>query len=304
MTSGIQSKTISQFLERELLGSDITIEGVCSLDVIKPKCLMFVEYSTPEVWSKVNDLQENLIICHEQLAMSINGPRIISENPRLSFIFAVREFFVPTKKVEIDPTAKIEPGASIGKNVSIGPFSVIGKEVSIGDNTVIGDNVIIKGRTTIGKHCFFKSNSVIGEDGFGFCLDENGTPHASPHFGGINIGNYVWMGANSTIERGMFDDTTIEDHVKIDDLVQIGHNTTVGHGSRLAAGTIICGSVKIEPQCWVGPNSNILERKVIGRDSLIGLGTNILTDVPENSVFVGNPGRKIRDNIENTGAAK
>lgn len=296
MMTKIKASVIAQFLDKELMGEDIEILGVCSLENIRPNCMMFVENSTPELWALVGNLMQNLVICLDDFGMSINGPRISVANPRLRFIFAARKFFTEEVPPAIDPTARIHPQAKIGRDVSIGAFCVVDKDVTIGDNSTLSNNVVITGKTTIGRNCFFKSNSVIGEDGFGFCMDENGTPHATPHFGGIFIGDFVWIGASCTIERGIFDDTIVEDHVKADDLVQIGHNTRIGRGTRLAAGTIVCGGVKIEPECWIGPNSNLIERKTIGRGSFIGIGTNVLSDVPPGVVFVGNPGRKIRDN--------
>lgn len=291
----LQARTIADYLKADLLGDDIVIKGVCSVDNIKLDCMLFAEKSTPEIWARLSNLQSNLAICSEGMGKSISGPRIISNNPRLSFVIAATQYFVSEKKNEIHPSAIIHDKATIGPNVHVGAFSYIDAEVSVGENTIISENVIIKGRTRIGKNCFFKSNSTIGEDGFGFVLDENETPLRTPHFGGIIIGDNVWVGANATIERGIFDETVLEDHVKIDDLVQVGHNSIIGYGSRVTAGTIICGGVTIEAQCWIAPNSNILERKTIGKGSYIGLGTNVLSDVPEHSVFVGNPGKKLRE---------
>jgi UDP-3-O-[3-hydroxymyristoyl] glucosamine N-acyltransferase len=295
MMTKVRAHVVAQFLNKEMTGEDIEILGVCSLENIRPNCMMFVEHSTPELWALVSNLMQNLVICLDDLGMSINGPHIVAINPRLSFIFAAREFFMGKFCPLVDPTAKIHPQARIGRDVSIGAFCVIDKDVAIGDSSTLSNNVVVTGKTTIGKNCLLKSNSVIGEDGFGFCMDEHGTPHATPHFGGILIGDSVWIGANCTIERGIFDDTIVEDHVKVDDLVQIGHNSRIGRGTRLAAGTIVCGNVKIEPECWIGPNSNLIERKTIGRGSLIGIGTNVLSDIPPGAVFVGNPGKKIRD---------
>ena len=52
--------------------------------------------------------------------------------------------FLPSRKIEIHSTAFIDPGAKIGKNVSIGAFCFIGKGVCIGDNTTIGPIVILE----------------------------------------------------------------------------------------------------------------------------------------------------------------
>ena len=52
--------------------------------------------------------------------------------------------------VAIDPTARIEPGAVIGKDVSIGPYCVIGQDVVIGEGCRLIAHVHVAGHTTIG----------------------------------------------------------------------------------------------------------------------------------------------------------
>lgn len=51
----------------------------------------------------------------------------------------------------IHPTAIIENGATIGENVSIGPYCVIGPQVTIGDSCELKSHVVVAGRTTIGS---------------------------------------------------------------------------------------------------------------------------------------------------------
>src|SRR5262249_61124949 len=50
----------------------------------------------------------------------------------------------------IDPTARIEPGAVLGKDVSIGPCCVIGPQAVIGDGCRLISHVHVSGHTTIG----------------------------------------------------------------------------------------------------------------------------------------------------------
>ena len=45
---------------------------------------------------------------------------------------------------KIHPTAIIEDGAVIGKNVTVGAYSYIAKDVTIGDNTTIGSHTLIE----------------------------------------------------------------------------------------------------------------------------------------------------------------
>lgn len=294
-TRALTARQIADFLGLQLVGHDLNIRGAYSINNCQPGGVIFSERDTPEALEKISKLPECLVICGKDLAVCLTGSRIISLNPRLSFILMMNKFFSPKPKAEIHPTAIIHSKAKIGQNVSIGAYSWIGPEVAIGDECILHQHVVVDGRTTIGARCEIKSNSVIGEEGFSFCTDERGVPYHFPHIGRILLGSYVWIGANSTIERAVLEDTIVEDHVKIDDHVQIGHNTRIGAGSRIAAGAIICGRARVEEDCWVAPNVNIIEGRIIGKGSFLGLAANVLTDVPPNSVFVGNPARRLRD---------
>ncbi len=51
----------------------------------------------------------------------------------------------------IASTAFIDPRATIGDDVRIGPYTFIGPHVTIGRGTVIENHVTIKGHTTLGR---------------------------------------------------------------------------------------------------------------------------------------------------------
>jgi len=57
----------------------------------------------------------------------------------------------------IDPSARIEAGAKIGKDVSIGPYCTVGAHVSIGDNCRLVAHVNVTGHTTIGPRTVISS---------------------------------------------------------------------------------------------------------------------------------------------------
>jgi UDP-3-O-[3-hydroxymyristoyl] glucosamine N-acyltransferase LpxD len=297
MTQAIRARDIGAFLDLPVHGEDCLILSVSSFTSPKPNTMIFVERSTAEAWERISPLPEALVICPDELGISLTCATIWSDNPRLPFIRAINRFFkdqVTTPfKPGVGPGSVVSLEATIGKDVSIGCNCVIGAGVSIGANTIILNNVVISGRTQIGGGCFIKSGAVIGETGFGFCLDELGIPVQMPHFGDVVIGNGVSIGANSTIERGIFDSTVISDHVKIDDLVQIGHNVNLGKGVQIAAGTILCGAVHVGQQTWIAPNVTALERTQIGKNAYVGLAANVLKDVPDNAVVVGNPAKRL-----------
>ena len=86
-----------------------------------------------------------------------------------------------------------------------------------------------------GERCIVQPGAVIGGDGFGFA-PEKGTWVKVPQIGGVNVGDDVEIGANTTIDRGALDDTVIEEGVKLDNLIMIAHN--VPHRRAFGAGRL------------------------------------------------------------------
>ena len=54
---------------------------------------------------------------------------------------------------KIDSTARIEDGAIIGDDVSIGPYCIVGPNVRIGSGSTLHAHVNIAGHTTLGANC-------------------------------------------------------------------------------------------------------------------------------------------------------
>lgn len=291
----IYASEISDFLGKELNGPDIIISGIAPISRLMVGAVAFAKKPSAEYKALMRDIHNCLVIVGSESADNLHCSYIVSENPRLDFIRVVSHFFPQDDDIPIGIGASfVAPGSSIGGNVRIGDGCRIGRNVAIGSNTRIGHNVVIMGNTKIGDDCYIKSGSVIGEEGFGFEYDEEGIPTHFPHLGRIEIGNDVFIGANSTIEIATIDITFIGDHVKIDDLVQIGHNCHIGSGTLIMAGAIICGGASIGEHCWIAPHTVIKEKTTIGDEGMTGLSTVVLKDIPPGIVFVGNPGRELR----------
>ena len=61
---------------------------------------------------------------------------------------------------------------------------------------------------------------------------------------------------------------------------------------------VISGRVTVDEQCFFGVNSTIRDNITIGKKSMIGAGSLILSNVDENSVFKGieTQPRKLKSN--------
>jgi sugar O-acyltransferase (sialic acid O-acetyltransferase NeuD family) len=94
------------------------------------------------------------------------------------------------------------------------------------------------------------------------------------------------------------DDARIGSHLHLHVYSYIAHDCVVGSFVTFAPRVSCNGRVVIEDDVYIGTGAIIKpgtrERPLrIGRGAYIGMGTLVTKDVPQNAVFVGNPGRCI-----------
>ena len=290
----MRSSEIAFFLNKELRGEDLEINGFSSLSNLVEGTVVFAKKYTRDYAEVLNSAKNVLAIVCEDFSDNIAVSHIISSNPRLDYMRVIGAFFAEKDiPMGIHPSANIEEGAVIGENVSIGANCHIGSKVTIGDNTIILPNCSIIGKVSIGHDCYIKPGVVIGGPGFGFEFDESGAPIHFPHTGGISIGNYVMIGSNSTIDRATIDITIIEDNVKIDNLVQIAHNCHIGKNSLIIGGAMIGGGVTIGESSWISPNVTILQQVKIGSHCKVGIGSVVLRNIKDGMTVFGNPAKRL-----------
>lgn len=292
--SDLTGSSVALFLQKPLIGDNQRIHKPADLTDCGQGDIVWVKSFSPERLALLEANRPSLAICDKETSTRTTLPHIISDNPRLDFICVLRNFFSPTQKASIHPSAIIDPGAVVGKNVSIGAYACIGPNVSIGDDSIIGNGVSVEGKISLGCRCRIKANSYLGGQGFGFEYDNNGSPVHFPHLGRIIIEDDVWLGSCTTVEIATLGVTRICEGSKVDDLVQIGHNVTVGQNTLIMANVVICGGATIGKNCWIAPNSVIKEKVHVGDNVTIGLGSVVLRDVEDEAVIAGVPAKPIR----------
>lgn len=189
----------------------------------------------------------------------------------------------------ISPDAHVDATATIGCNCSI-----VG-DITIGEGTVIEHNVVIQGRIRIGKNCYIQSSVVIGIDGYGYSRDKlTKKKKMVEHFGGVVIGDDVFIGSHTNIARGTIDDTVIGNGVKIAPSTHIGHNSKIGEDTSIICSTLY-GSVKIGRRSYI-TDSTIENQTSVGDDTVIGMGSVVTKPIGNNLIAFGMPAREIREN--------
>lgn len=144
---------------------------------------------------------------------------------------------------------------NIGKDVVIYNF-VNAYGCSIDDGSKIGTFVEIQRGATIGKNCKISSHTFICE--------------------GVHIGDNVFVGHNVTFINDKFPRATNDD------------------GSLQTAADWKCIETYVEQGASIGSSATILCGIRIGQRAIVGAGSVVTRDVPENAVVAGNPAKLIK----------
>jgi UDP-3-O-[3-hydroxymyristoyl] glucosamine N-acyltransferase len=330
----VKLREIAEHISGRLVGEDVEVTGVASLESATARDLVFVENAKrlpAALRSRAAAVVAGefaLQLTTESIAPSATRkevfaqkPMIIDRQPRLAFARAAEllstaqpprpgihpsavahENAVLGEGVSIAAHAVVSDGASIGERSAIGAGSFVGAGVCIGADCDIKPNVSVYPGTTIGNRVIVHSGAVLGSDGFGFVRDEQtGRYTKFPQAGTLEIGDDVEIGANSTIDRGALDATVVGRGAKLDNLVHIAHNVRVGEDVVIAAQTGISGSAVIEDGAVIAGQVGIADHVRIGSGAILGAQCG----VPSNKVirgkgvlFWGTPARPIRQYLK------
>lgn len=191
----------------------------------------------------------------------------------------------------IGPNVIIKSNCNIGNHVTLLGNNYIGRFTEIGDNTLIFPNVSIYHRCKIGKNVRIHAGTVIGSDGFGFVRTTEGISKI-PQEGGVEIGDDVEIGSNSSIDRGTLANTVIGKGTKLDNLIQIAHNVKIGEYCFIAAMSGIAGSTRIGNYVTIAAQVGIAGHLHVGDGAIIAAQSGISKDVPPNTIMFGYPAQE------------
>ncbi|AWI26531.1 UDP-3-O-(3-hydroxymyristoyl)glucosamine N-acyltransferase [Flavobacterium pallidum] len=183
----------------------------------------------------------------------------------------------------------------IGDNVKIYPNCFIGDNVEIGNNVIIFAGAKIYSDSKIGNYCNIHSGAIIGADGFGFAPNEDGTYSKIPQIGNVIIGDYVDIGAATTVDRATMGSTIIHNGVKLDNQIQIAHNVEIGENTVIAAQTGVAGSTKIGQHCMIGGQVGISGHLTIGNNVRIQAQSGIGRSLKDDETVQGSPAYNYTD---------
>ena len=126
-----------------------------------------------------------------------------------------------------------------------------------------------------------------------------------PHVGRTIIGNDVFIGSNTCIDRGFIGDTILGNNTKVDNFVQIAHNCHYWDWFGIIAAQVgISGSCSIGNGVKMGGKVGVADHINIGDFASIAAGSGVMHDIPPREVWSGVPAMPIRDHMRSVSARR
>ena len=175
-------------------------------------------------------------------------------------------------------------------------------KVTLGKNSFIDINVIVEGETKIGKNCFIGAGAVIRNSTLGdgvrvepYSVIENSSIGEDSKIGPFaHVGPEAWL--DKEVEIGNYVEvkrSKLGSKTKAKHLAYIGDGE-VGSSVNIGAGTIFVNydgkkkhKTKVGSGAFIGSNSALIAPLQIGKNSMIGAGSVVTENVPENKLALG-----------------
>lgn len=280
-------KEISDIIKAEFEGDPgFLISGINEIHMVEPGDLTFVDH--PKYYDKALNSKATTILINKKVSRPEGKALIFSNDPFADYMELVQKFrpFEPATKMVSDSAiigegTVIQPGAFIGNHVQIGKNCIIHSNVSVYDHCIIGDQVIIHSGTVIGADAFYFQKRKDKTIKFESC-------------GRVIIKDYVEIGANCTIDKGVSGDTIIDEYTKFDNHIQIGHDTYVGKRCLFASAVLVAGVTRIEDDVILWGQVVVNKDVTVGKGAIVLATAGIDKSIEGNKVYYGAPAEEAR----------
>lgn len=184
---------------------------------------------------------------------------------------------------QIHPLAVVEPGAKLGKNVTIEPFAVVKGTVELEDNVVIKSHAYIDGYTTIGEGSVIWPGASIG------------TKSQDLKFRGektfVIIGKRCEIREFVTINSSCQENSTVRigDDCLIMAYCHVAHNCEIGNKVVMSNSAMLAGHVIVEDYARIGGMTPVHQFVRIGCHAMVGGFSGVLRDIPPYTIGGGFP---------------
>ncbi|NLM19721.1 MAG: hypothetical protein GX217_06830 [Clostridiaceae bacterium] len=222
-----------------------------------------------------------------------------SDNPQLAYyhftkkLEQVLDSYNSTRKINtLANGARLGENVKLGIGVQIGTGAFIDHDCIIGDQVFIGSGAIIQ-KTILANNVRIGENTVIGAAGYNLVQDESGNLQSMPTLGRVEILNDTTINSHCVIAAGLAGKTKIGRSSHIDSFCHIHHDCRIGNNVELASSVSMGGFTTIQDGSFIGIGAKLKNRVAIGKHAIIGMGSVVLSDIPDNSKAYGVPAKVV-----------
>ncbi|MCX8229429.1 MAG: UDP-3-O-(3-hydroxymyristoyl)glucosamine N-acyltransferase [Planctomycetota bacterium] len=301
MTSAVGTPLSSAEIAEQVVGvaegDSVMIDGVADLaSATASQASFVVAGASAKRVTEALESQAGLLFADADVELG-GRPCIRVENPALAAALLSQLFHPWSPESGIHPTAFVHPSAVLKEGVSVGPHCTISADVHVGAGTSLAAGVVLEQGVQLGKACVVESNTVIGSNGFGFVW--SGKRHERvPQTGTVVIGDRVFIGAGTTIDRGTYGPTVIGDGCILDNQVQIGHNCQLGRFVVLCAQVGLSGSTVVGDGAVFGGKASTTGHLTIGAGARLAGAAVATKDIPAGLTVGGYPAWDLRKELK------
>jgi UDP-3-O-[3-hydroxymyristoyl] glucosamine N-acyltransferase len=285
---------LAEYLGAKLIGdASIQALGLNEIHRVEHGDISFVDLE--KYYSKVLGSPATVILIDKEVACPAGKVLLQTPDPCGAFI-KLSAYFRPFKPA----TAMHAADAVIGKGTVIQPNVFIGNNVQIGKHCIIHPNVTIYDDSIIGDYVIINSNTVIGGDAFYFKRRPNNELlYDKMHpCGRTIIEDYVEIGCNCSIDRGVSGDTVIGKGSKLDNLIHIGHDSVIGKNCLFAAQVGVAGAVNIEDNVILLGQVGVAKDLTIGANTIVQAKSGVPKSLPGGKTWFGIPVLESKEKME------
>lgn len=185
----------------------------------------------------------------------------------------------------IHPTAVVDPAATLGNDVSVGPLSVVGARVTLKDGVRIDSHVVVEGNTVIGEGTRIFPFASIGH-----------MPQDLKYRGEqsrLEVGRNCVIREHVTMSPGTEGGgslTRVGDNCLIMVGAHVAHDCLIGNNVILVNNATLGGHVEIDDHAILGGLSAVHQFVRIGEHAFIGGMAGVEQDVIPFGMVVGERG--------------
>lgn len=107
----------------------------------------------------------------------------------------------------------------------------------------------------------------------------------------VLMGEGVQVMAGTIIQTG----SRIGENTIVNTRASVDHDCIIGSHVHLAPGVVLSGGVQVEEGVHIGTGATVIQGIRIGKNSIVGAGSLVIKDIPEETISLGVPARVVNN---------